>query len=429
LPWAVCGVFVAAVLVGALAVATGTNLGTSTPPFVMAWQPKLDRHAWVSLAVIAGALAVAPAIVTSEPYRAAFVAAVLYVLALALGLSVNLGHEGVRGWWAMLDGGPHGSFEGRFEYLGGLGLLDHGVGSYLRNFAADYPWMSTHIKGNPPGPLIALHLLGIRTAGAMAALCVGLGALCAPLAYAIGRELGSEQRGRIAGLLTACSPAIILFGVTSADYAFAGLAMLAAWLLLGTRSRARLAAGGAVVALGSFCSWLLFAIPAWAALAVWQRAGWRSGRREAARVALVAVAAVVALNGALALATGYNPLSALHALSSAYGHGVARSRPYAYWLVGSPAAWAVMLGLPIAFLSLRALVTRRDPAALALWAIIAVAAALGLTKAETERIWLPFAPLACVAAAAAVPPSRLRPVLGLLLCQALAIELLFFTIW
>lgn len=420
--------FVAAALVGALAVATGTDLGTSTPPFVMAWQPKLDRHAWVSLAVIAGALAVAPAIVTRAPHRPALAAAALYVLSLALGLGVNLAHEGVRGWWAMLDGGPHGSYEGRFEYLGALGLLDHGVGSYLHNFAADYPWMSTHVKGNPPGPLIALHLLGIGGAAAMAALCIGLGSLCAPLAYAIGRELGGEQRGRIAGLLTACSPAAILFGVSSADYAFAGLGMLAAWLLLGAGA-ARLAVGGVVVAVGTFCSWLLFAIPVWAALVVWQRGGRRTGWRGAARILLVCAAAVIALNGALALAYGYDPFSALHALSAAYGHGVARSRPYAYWLAGSPAAWALMLGLPIAWLSLRALARSRDPAALALWAIVVLAALLGVTKAETERIWLPFTPLACVAAAAAVPASRLRQVLGLLLVQGLAIELLFFTIW
>jgi methylthioxylose transferase len=184
-----------------------------------------------------------------------------------------------------------------------------------------------------------------------------------------------------------------------------------------------------VLALATFCSWLLFAIPVWAALAAWQRAGLRTGWRDALRIAAIAAAAVVALNGALALAYGYDPFSALHALGSAYGHGVARSRPYGYWLVGSPAAWAVMLGLPIAWCSLRALASRRDPAAIALWAIIVVAALLGVTKAETERIWLPFAPLACAAAAAAVPPSRLRPILGLLLFQGLAVELLFFTIW
>ena len=43
-----------------------------------------------------------------------------------------------------------------------------------------------------------------------------------------------------------------------------------------------------------------------------------------------------------------------------------------------------------------------------------VSAVLGLTKAETERIWLPFVPLACVAAAAVLPARGLKPVLWLL---------------
>jgi hypothetical protein len=42
---------------------------------------------------------------------------------------------------------------------------------------------------------------------------------------------------------------------------------------------------------------------------------------------------------------------------------------------------------------------------------------------------LPFAPLACVAATSMLPVHRLRPVLALLAAQALAIELLFFTVW
>jgi hypothetical protein len=54
---------------------------------------------------------------------------------------------------------------------------------------------------------------------------------------------------------------------------------------------------------------------------------------------------------------------------------------------------------------------------------------LGLTKAETERIWLPFVPLACIAASAAAPAARLRPMLAALAVQGLAVELLFFTVW
>jgi hypothetical protein len=44
-------------------------------------------------------------------------------------------------------------------------------------------------------------------------------------------------------------------------------------------------------------------------------------------------------------------------------------------------------------------------------------------------VWLPFVPLACVAAAGALKPRRLRLVLGLLAVQAIAVELLFFTVW
>jgi hypothetical protein len=134
----------------------------------------------------------------------------------------------------------------------------------------------------------------------------------------------------------------------------------------------------------------------------------------------------------LAVAYGYDPFAALRATSHAYSHGIATIRPYSFWVFGSPAAWAVMLGLPMVWLSLRSL-SLRDGSAVALWALVVVAAVLGFTKAESERVWLPFVPLACVAAAAAVPSSwtaaRFRVVLGFLALQALVIELLFFTIW
>ena len=53
----------------------------------------------------------------------------------------------------------------------------------------------------------------------------------------------------------------------------------------------------------------------------------------------------------------------------------------------------------------------------------------GFTKAETERIWLFLVPLACVAAAPAITSRRTMAVIAVLLAQALAIEVLFDTIW
>ena len=127
------------------------------------------------------------------------------------------------------------------------------------------------------------------------------------------------------------------------------------------------------------------------------------------------------------VALGYDPIAVLRALGPIYQHGIAAHRPYLYWLFGSPVAWLVMLGLPVAWLALRALAAG-DDAAVALAAIVVLSAVGGFTKAETERIWLPFVPLACVAAAA-IPIRRVRGVLLALGAQVLAVELLFDTVW
>ena len=416
-------VAIAAAVVAGLAIkGTGGNLGTPLPPFLMDFRPALHPLVVVSLTVMAAGVLGTSALVDRAHSRLGFVAG-LYGLTLALGLSLNLARAGTGGWWTVFATGRHGSFEGGFEYLLPLPLLSHGTGYYLSHFGALFPYLTTHVKGNPPGPLIALHLLGIDTPGALAALCIGVGALSAPLAYDLGRTLGGERRGRLAGALTAFSPAMLLFGVASADYVFATLGLLGA-CLLARRGTGTLVAGSLAVAIASFFSWLLLAIGAWAAILALAR----DGRRRGAAICLGVGLAVIALNGVLAVVYGYSPFAALRATAHAYHHGVALTRPYAFWVFGSPAAWAVALGLPTAWLALRAF-SRADAAAVAICVLVCVSSLLGFTKAETERIWLPFVPLACVAAAAASERVRLRPLLVGLAAQAMLFELLFFTVW
>jgi methylthioxylose transferase len=165
-------------------------------------------------------------------------------------------------------------------------------------------------------------------------------------------------------------------------------------------------------------------VGAWAVVVAWRRRG--------ARAALIltgtCAAAWLALNGGLAAAYGYDPIGTLRATEEVYRHSVAAVRPYAFWAFGSPVTWGVMLGLPIAAGALRSL-TRGDDAAVALAFVIAIAALGGFTKAETERIWLFLVPLACVAAAPVVARGRTGVVLAALLAQALAVEVLFDTVW
>ncbi len=394
------------------------GLGTASPPFVMVWGPRLDPLAIVAFA--AASLAVpGVARLMRLAHPAGFAAGVL-ALALALGLALNLARAGTHGWAAVFDLRPGGSFEAGNEYLPGLPALSYGTRFYLDRFAELVPALPVNVAGHPPGPLLVLQALGLTTAAGVAALCIGVGALGAPLTYALGRALGDERDARTAAVLFACSPLTLLFGVTSFDYLFATCGLAAACLL----ASGRRVAGSIALAFAALMSWALLAIGAWAAVLAWRR----RGIRAAAGVAAACAVAWLALNAILAAAYGYDPIGTLRATDAVYRHGVAAVRPHAFWLFGSPVAWGVMLGLPIAAAALRAFARDHD-AAVALAAVLAVAATAGFTKAETERIWLFFVPLACVAAAPVVGRARLGAVVAALVVQALAVEVLFDTIW
>jgi hypothetical protein len=146
----------------------------------------------------------------------------------------------------------------------------------------------------------------------------------------------------------------------------------------------------------------------------------------------VGVAAVVA---AFALAgfwwlDGYEQVKIRYYQPGEYG----LLRPYEYWVWGNLAAFALILG-PAAIAGLRRAAWRPRAAptvllALATAALVAVAAAdlSGLSKAETERIWLPFA-VWVVPLAALLPRPGARWWLLAQAALALAVNHLLATVW
>jgi methylthioxylose transferase len=398
------------------------GLGTATPPFVAGWSPRIDvAGAAAAVLVALAAVVLAPRLLDRRLPPVAFSAASA-VLAACVGLAANLARDGTSGWSRMftIDGAFH---EGPNEYLPGLPTLGYGVRFYLDRFAEMATSQPVNVAGHPPGPLLLMDALGITTAGGLAALCIVAAALCAPLAHRLGWTLDDEPTGRIAALLCALSPALVLFGVSSYDVVFAAIGALAACGLVARGPWWR-AAGVVVFALATLMSWALLAVGAWAAIVAWRREGWRAGLVLAAACGV----AVLALDGALALATGYDPVGALAATKQVYDNSLATRRPYAFWVFGSPVAWAVMAGVPIIAGALAGLVARR-PAAIALALVVVVAAAGGFTKAETERIWLFMVPLVCVAAAPWLRTTRVRAVLAVLAVQVIVVQLLYETVW
>jgi len=397
----------------------GRELGVPFPPFVGRWDPAATAWVLVAAALFGLAIGAAPRLLSPALAPAAFALAV-FVLTLALRLALGAASRGTGEWSRVFD---PGSFEGANEYLPALTALRYGPGFFLDRFAELVPALPVHAAGHPPGLLLAIDAFGITTPGRLAALCIAGGALVAPLAYVLARQLGDERRARLTGLLTAAAPSVLLFGATSADALYASIGLLAAWPLASPRPAARIA-GAALLALASLFAWSLLALAAWAALLAWRR----RGLEDMLVLALLCAAAVVAVHAAVAVLTGFDPIGTVRATEQVYRFGVASERPYWLWLPGSPTAFLLMLGIPVAWLALRAL-AGGDGAAIAVLATVAVAALAGFTKAEVERIWLFLAPLTCLAAAGALDERRLRPVLALLAVQALGWEVLWNTVW
>lgn len=401
------------------------GLGTATPPFVIVYEPEATLGwALAALLVVVGA-----AYAASRLARAATIGATAWLglttlLTLTTGLALNAARHGTSGWSEIFVLGPGGSFEAKNEYLPGLPALSYGQGFFLDRFAELVPSLPVNVAGHPPALMLLIDTLGLTTANRLAALCIAAAVLTPAVTYAVARALElTEERARLAALLAALSPMLLLLGITSADAVFMIVGAITALLLANRRTGIR-AVGCLALAVAAFFSWALLAIGAWAAIVALVREGWRTGLVLAAACGV----SFLAFNAVLALAFGYDPIGTLRATEAYYRSSAASERPYKFWLFGSPTAFAALLGLPMAA-GLLVAARRGLPAGLALGSVIAIASVAGFTKAETERIWLPFVPLACVAAAEVLRPAQVRWIAPLLLTQALVVTVLFQTIW
>lgn len=358
------------------------------PPFAGTWAWEWPAGLWV--AVVLAAVMVAVWVPATE--RLAWPA----VLAVSTGLS---------GLWSVVLAASEGRnavsapLSTRFEYL----PLARRVGdpaAFLRSFVDRLPTYPTHVKGHPPGAVLAylgLDRLGLSD-GAVAAVVLAVAASAAPAALIAVDRLAGRETARRAAVFVGLAPAVV-WTATSTDAVFVGVT---AWCVaLGTvavtteRRRAALAGlgtgllGGALVGLTYGAPTLLGPLWAVAGWAAWRRAWWPLG---AAVVGAVVVAGLLA-------AGGFNLLDGLSATRTAYLGGVAADRPYRYFLVAGLAALAVAVG-PAAIVGVAWLRDRT------VWLLVggALAGAMvadlsGLSKGEVERIWLPLTPFLVVAAA------------------------------
>ncbi|WP_194411031.1 hypothetical protein [Microbacterium cremeum] len=369
------------------------------------------------------------------PWRRLLVAVYGYGVAWMLSLATVYGIEGIGG---ILD---H-----RTEYLATAREVTD-FGETLRIYIDHIPLDSAdnwpvHIAGHPPGALlffVVLVALGLGTALAAGLVITLLAGTTAVAVMVTARRFGAEHYARRAAPFLAVGPAAIWMSV-SADAMFAAVAAWATVLLAVAATSARFVvqslAGLASGLLYGCCVMFSYGLPLLGLLAVTVLVLARAWRPLP-----FAVAGALLVVGAFAFA-GFAWWEALPVLTERYWAGIARHRPGEYWTWANLAAVAICAG-PWVGPGLAVAVTdavtrgsaadtrvRRKVALLALAGLaMCIAATLSqMSRAEVERIWLPFVPWMLLGTA--LLPERWRRT-GLIVQASFAIvaQTLLYTRW
>ena len=399
------GLAVGAVLVALAMVApalTGVDVKAGTaPPLLGDWA---WRAGWASLVVLALVALTAwrglPGALDRLTWRRSlalsWVTSVVWMVALALV-------DGPSGLGRILD---HST-----EYLQSARAIDD-VGAMLRDYVARIPLDSpgrwpVHLAGHPPGAVlmfIGLDRVGLGSWQAAGLIVVALAATV-PAAVAVTLDrLGARRAARQALPFLTIGPAAILMAV-SADAVFAATgAWAAAALAAATATHARWRRYALAVSAGLLFGWCLmesYGLVLLGAVAVAVLLSANGSGRARGQVAVVAGATAGGVIVALA-AAGFAWWQAYPALQERYWAGLASQRPGWYWVAGNLAALVLVAGpmLPAALGAggpqLTGLRLRRpEPVAALVGAgltMVAVADLSLMSKAEVERIWLPFLP-------------------------------------
>ena len=404
------------------------------PPLHADWDPRLGPGTLP--AVLIAALASWQAIDLAErlSWRRLLVSAYVVGLAWMLALATVDGRSGV------------GAILGTdYEYLRTARAttdLPHTLDTFTSRIPYDAlpsNW-PVHVAGHPPGALTFFVVLARLDLGSNLAAGLVVTALAAGTAVAVLvtlRALGAEPAARRAAPFLVLGPAAV-WQCVSADGMFAAVASAGiAALALAAAGQARPSRawmGWSLLAglLLGYAVMLSYGLPLLGLLALAVLVVARSWRPVLPAV-LAAAAVVLAF-----AAYGFVWWEALGPLHQRYWDGVASRRPAAYWTWGDLAALVVsagpLVGAGLAQVATRARSTADAGVRTVVWlsgaavAMVLAADASQMSRAEVERIWLPFVPWLLVSCAL-LPEQWRRRGLVLQLVAALAVQHLLATGW
>ncbi|MEU9338575.1 hypothetical protein AB0D49_36410 [Streptomyces sp. NPDC048290] len=391
----------AAVLIGRHIQSTSHTLFVSWPPLLARWGPHVGPGTPAAVLVAAGVVAYGPPLAVRLRWRTLLVAAWATSLAWIVSLAL------IDGW----QRGIAGRLTTRYEYLQVIDRfhdIPAALATYTDHILGGSPdhWPA-HVAGHPPAAVLTFVLLdraGLRGGGWAGMWCVVLGAAACVAVLVAVRALAGERLARRAAPFLVLAPAAVWLG-TSADAYFAAVAAWAVALLALALTRGSLwAAGGSGLLFGLTC-YLSYGLVLMAVIgAAVVLLGFRGLRERPLLVVPFAVG--LAVVPALFTVAGFDWWEGYRLLLVRYDQGAGGIRPYGYWIWANLACTVLITGLATAAGLRRTGAAGlgtgwrgpwdRSEARLAVLVAGALLAVLiadlsGMSKAETERIWLPFA--------------------------------------
>ncbi|WP_424877496.1 hypothetical protein [Streptomyces sp. SLBN-8D4] len=393
-----------AVLVGRAIQHRDGSLRVDWPPLLASWDPHVGPGTPAAVLVAAVVVVYGPSLAVRLPWRwlllAVWAAGMAWTWSLAL----------VDGWHR----GVAEQLTTRNEYLRAVDRF-HDIPAALRDFTGHIligspdSW-GAHVAGHPPGATLTFVLLdraGLGGGGWAGTWCITVGTTAAVAVLIAVRTLADEALARRAAPFLVLAPAAVWVG-TSADGYFAAVAAWAVTLLA-------LAVRGFRPGPYGFCSGLLFGLTVYLSygltlMAVVAGAVLLLGSSR--RPLLFALAGFVVVP-VLFTVSGFAWWEGYRVLVTRYYQGAGGVRPYGYWVWANLACTVLIVG-PATVAGVRRAVVRpglrsgmwsrlrsrlhgnHGDLRLCLLMLSALLALLladlsGMSKAETERIWLPFA--------------------------------------
>ncbi|MFJ2262979.1 hypothetical protein ACIOKD_32525 [Streptomyces sp. NPDC087844] len=473
----------AAVLIGHHIEETDHTLFANWPPLWAAWDPHVGPGTPAAVTVALGVVAYGPALAARLPWRAllgaAWAGAMAWIWSLAL----------IDGWHRGVAVRLTTRYE-YLQVIDRFHDIPAALRDFTHHIPLGSPdhW-PPHVAGHPPAASLTFVLLdriGLSGGGWAGAWCITVGATACVAVLMTVRRLADEESARRAAPFLVLAPAAVWMG-TSADAYFAAVAAwsiaalaLAVTAPKGPRSRVTAFTSGLLFGLTCYLSYGLTLIAVIGAGVVFLG-------RSRVRVLPCLVSRVVFLVAGLAVVptaftlAGFDWWEGYQVLVERYYDGAGGIRPYSYWVWANLACTVLITGFATAAGLRRAAaalvrgrhgllphretrgpgivrrmpgmarrvpgVVRRVPGAespeaeaeaeagararlalLVLCGLLALLAAdlSGMSKAETERIWLPFAMWLLPACALL---SRPRAWLGAQAVLALLLNHLLLTGW